>query len=85
MKPSRKSINKTSGARLKLARQERSVTRRELADVLSMSQQQLWKYETGRSMIKACDLKIAADYLTMPLPWFFFPTIDRATRQSHAR
>jgi transcriptional regulator with XRE-family HTH domain len=59
------------GRRLHLLRLERKVSQTKLADHLGVSFQQIQKYENGANRIAAGRLKEIAEYLDVPIAYFF--------------
>lgn len=58
-------------ARLLGLRQLRNVTQMELATHIGVSYQQLQKYERGRNRISPAMLQRCAEYLSVPIDYFF--------------
>lgn len=61
----------TIAARLLGLRQLRNVTQMELATHIGVSHQQLQKYERGRNRISPAMLQRCAEYLSVPIDYFF--------------
>lgn len=59
------------GRRLHLLRIERNVSQTDLASRLGVSFQQIQKYEKGINRVAAGRLKAVADYLDVPITYFF--------------
>ena len=64
-------VDKTIGDALKLRRQELGLTQTELARGIGVTFQQIQKYENGGSRIAASRLSEVAEYLHVPVAYFF--------------
>ena len=75
-----KDIHKTShidqyiGRQIMYWRKERGMSRKNLAEILGITHQQLQKYEAGANRIASSRLKLLADILKCPVE-VFFPAI----------
>lgn len=65
------SINESVGYRVSRKRKELGYSGQQVADRLGISQQQLSRYERGRSQISVGLLVKIAELLQTPVSWFF--------------
>lgn len=65
------SINESIGYRVSRKRKEQGYSGQQVADRLGISQQQLSRYERGRSQISVGLLVRIAELLQTPVGWFF--------------
>ena len=63
------------GAAIRNARIAAGITQARLARALDVSVQQVQNYETGKIRIAASTLKIAAEFLDVPIRSFFDPQV----------
>lgn len=68
-------INKTISQNLKIARQVKGFTVKDMGKMLGITYQQFQKYETGKNAISIFKLLKIANYLGLPVD-FFFKTFD---------
>lgn len=64
-------IDRHIGRRLKSLRQERAISAASLAELVGVTQQQISRYENGRTKINASQLYQIAVSLGVPISWFF--------------
>lgn len=64
-------INNAIGNRIVLFRKSRNLTRKKLANVLEITQQQLEKYEKGLNRISAAKLFIIAKRFNLDMSYFY--------------
>ena len=69
--PTNASINESVGCRVFRKRKELGYSGQQVADRLGISQQQLSRYERGRSQINVSLLVRIAELLQTPVGWFF--------------
>lgn len=69
-KPKANAADKAIGQRIKYIRTELSVSQEQLGKALGITFQQIQKYENGHNRISASQLKVAADFLGVPITWF---------------
>lgn len=76
------------GEQLRMARVLRKISQREMAKRLNISQQQLYKYESGSNRVTVSQLEAIAAALGVPVLLFFpgsgaatLPLIDRRVQQ----
>ncbi|MEG0278722.1 MAG: helix-turn-helix transcriptional regulator [Morganella sp. (in: enterobacteria)] len=65
------SVNESVGCRISRKRKELGYSGQQVADRLGISQQQLSRYERGRSQISVGLLVRIAELLQTPVGWFF--------------
>lgn len=64
-------IDRQVGARLRLARQLRNISQETLGEEIGVTFQQIQKYERGANRISASRLYTLANFLGLPLSYFF--------------
>lgn len=64
-------LNRNIGARIKEIRTIKHLSRREIAEFLDITHQQITKYETGDNRISACSLVLVAKKLGVDITTFF--------------
>jgi transcriptional regulator with XRE-family HTH domain len=69
--PARDPVDVHIGARLRLRRRALGQSQSELARQLSVTYQQVCKYEAGENRISAAKLFLASDVLSCPISFFF--------------
>lgn len=67
----RENINRYIGQQIKLYRVQRNLSQKQLGEKLSISPQQMQKYEKGIDMLRAADLYVIAHSLNQPIRYFF--------------
>src|SRR5690554_4382325 len=80
--------DRSIGRRIQQRRKELGITAAELSERLGISQQQLSRYERSTNKINVSHLVNIADYLDVPISWFFLDCIadiKRAVGEQNAR
>ncbi|WP_208437017.1 helix-turn-helix domain-containing protein [Bartonella taylorii] len=73
-----KTLNDTFvGKRIRFRRKMLKMSQKELAHALSVSYQQVQKYETGLNRVSAGRLKDIADILSVPLTFFYTDVLKK--------
>lgn len=68
---SENNINQIIAANLKIARQVKGLTLKDMGEMLGITYQQFQKYETGKNAISICKLLFIANHLNIPVTFFF--------------
>ena len=63
--------------RLKELRLERSLTQKDLAELLSVSKHTYWKYEKGKSKISMTNIAILSNFYNVPIDYILELTNQR--------
>lgn len=67
------------GKRLRKLRQHYKISAEKLADAMDTSQQQISRYENGKNKISATQLYRLAQFLNVPVTWFFLDYSQKTT------
>ena len=77
-KPKANKEDKALAARLKTIRSRQNITQQDLAEAIGVTHQQVQKYERGENRITAPRLKAIADYIGIPIHYFWEETTHEA-------
>ncbi|BCM87913.1 helix-turn-helix domain-containing protein [Methylobacterium indicum] len=69
-------IRKSIGRRIKSARKAKKLTRQFVGDWIGVSDQQIWKYETGIDNISAGTIYHLSQLLQKPVEYFYYNHLD---------
>jgi transcriptional regulator with XRE-family HTH domain len=75
-------LDKKIGQRVRYLRRKNNLTQKELALKLSISPQQLQKYEKGNNKISASKLQLVSEVLGLPVSDFFIQNKDIINKYS---
>lgn len=70
-KPTTSEIDQLLGLRLKKCRQQMGLSATALAEAIGSTQQQISRYENGQNKLSAAQLYLLANFLDIPVSWFF--------------
>ena len=79
-------FDRALGVRLRLLRMSKKVSQSELADALEITFQQIQKYELGTNRMSAASVAKTAEYLDVPVSYFFGTTLsDKKAHRARTR
>jgi transcriptional regulator with XRE-family HTH domain len=73
--------NHTIGSRIKQRREELNISQERLGELIGVSYQQIQKYEKGINKVSAERLSMIAEYLMVPVSFFFESAGDFHVRE----